>query len=109
MRCANSRDQTERTSKMKSLTRFGTYGFLSALLAAQMAMAPSLRADDAKTKVDRARVDARKSARAVKRDVKKGARKATGQDNTYDDVKDEVKDAGKNVKDEVEHQAEKLD
>ncbi len=94
---------------MKSLTRFGTYGFLSALLAAQMGLAPNLNADDTATKIDRAKVDAKKSARSMKRDIKKGARKATGQDNAYDDAKDEVKDAGRNLKDEAEHQADKLD
>lgn len=81
----------------KTFVKFGTYGFLSCMLAAQLGSVSAF-ADE-----DRALLDAKKSGRSLKRDVKKGVRKATGQDNTYDDVKDEVKDAKENVKDEVNH------
>ncbi len=94
--------------KKSSLTQFGTYGFMSALLAIQVASAPRSFADDLKDKANRAGLDAKKSARAMKRDVKKGARKATGQESTYESAKDEVKDAGKNVKDEAEHLKEEV-
>ncbi len=95
---------------MKSLTKFGTYGFLSALLAAQVATSPALFADGSLAdKADRAGVDAKKTGRAMKRDAKKAGRQATGQDNAWDDAKDSVGDAGKNVKDEVDYQKRKSD
>ena len=93
---------------MKSLTRYGTYGFMSALIATQLAVYPRLFADTAE-KVDRAKVDSKKSGRALRRDLKKAGRKATGQENSYDDVKDEVKDGVSNTRDEVNHQAKKLE
>lgn len=89
--------------KTKSLTAFGTYGFLSLMMAAQIAAATS-----AVDNADRATVDAKKSARSVKRDMKKAGRKVTGQDNTYDDVKDEVQDAGKNLGDEAAYHNRKI-
>jgi len=88
--------------KSKSLTAFGTYGFLSMLMAAQIATANTV--DNA----DRTTVDAKKSARSVKRDMKKAGRKVTGQDSTYDDVKDEVQDAGRNVGDEAAYHNRKI-
>lgn len=94
---------------MRPLTKYGTYGFLTALVVAQIAMSPALFADDVQDKIDRAGVDAKKSGRSIKRDVKKGARKATGQDNAYDDVKDSAKDAGRNAKDELELQKRKIE
>lgn|GEM_PF-6199920 len=93
-----------------SYTKFGTYGFLSMLLATQMAATPALFADEsAATKVDRAGKDAKKSGRALKRDVKKGARDATGQGSTYEDVKDGAGDAVGNVKDEAGFQKRKAE
>ena len=94
--------------KLASLTRFGTYGFLSALMAAQLATSPRAFADSAADSVDRAKKDVKKSSRSLKRDLKKTGRKVTGQENTWDDGKDEVKDAGANVKDEAEFQKNKL-
>lgn len=91
----------------RSLSTFGTYGFLSVLVAAQIAASPLLFAV-APDRLDRALVDAKKSARAVKRDIKKNARKATGQENTWETVKDEVSDAGKNIKDEAKYQKRKI-
>jgi len=99
----------KKTRETKSLTQFGTYGFLTTLMAAQIAMAPRLFADTLENKVDRGGVDTKKSARSVKRDLKKKGREVTGQDNTYDDMKDEVKDAGKNVKDETQYQGRKIE
>jgi hypothetical protein len=93
---------------MKSLTKFGTYGFLSALIATQMTTPSALLASELSDKADRAGVDAKKSVRSMKQDIKKGARKATGQDNTWDDVKDEASDAGSNIKDEANYQKRKL-
>lgn len=93
----------------KSLTKYGTKGFLSAMLAMQLGMPYAHGADEAEVKLDRAKVDAKKSFRSAKRDVKKAGRKATGQDNTYDDVKDQVKDAGSNLKDEANHQKKKVE
>lgn len=87
--------------------KYGTYGFLSVVLAAQLALATVVYAD-VQDEAERAKVDAKKSGRALKRDIKKGARKATGQDNAYDDVKDGAKDAGKNAQDELELQKNKL-
>jgi hypothetical protein len=93
-----------------SYANFGTYGFLSMLLATQMAATPSLFADEsAATKVDRAGTDAKKSGRALKRDIKKGARDATGQGSTYEDMKDGAKDAVNNVQDEAGFQKRKAE
>jgi hypothetical protein len=86
---------------MKSITAFGTYGFLSVLIAAQMAASPSLFATGLAEKADRAGTGMKKSARSMKRDIKKTARKATGQDNAWDDVKDKASDSANNLKDEA--------
>lgn len=91
--------------KRHRFIRFGTYGFLSALLAVQLGVAPDLHAA---VNGERAKVDAKKSARSVKRDLKKTGRKITGQDNAWDDAKDEARDAGKNIKDETDYHAKKL-
>jgi ribosome recycling factor len=88
---------------MKSVVKFGTYGFLSCMLAAQLGSLSAL-AD-----ADRAVVDAKKSARSMKRDVKKGVRKATGQDNAWDDAKDEAHDAVENLKDEASYHKKKIE
>jgi hypothetical protein len=103
-------NQTSRTTRrtVKSLTAFGTYGFLSVLIAAQMAASPSLFAAGLADKADRAGVDAKKSARSVKRDVTKAARKATGQDNAWDDLKDKASDVGANIKDEADYHTRKI-
>ena len=88
---------------MNSLTRFGSYGFLAALLSAQFAMFPGRACGD----TDREALDAKKAGRAMKRDFKKGTRKATGQDNVWEDTKDETSDAAKNARDEVRYHAKK--
>lgn len=59
---------------MRSLTRFGTYGFMSVLLAAQMAASPQLFAN-ASEKSDR-RADSKKATRVQKRDLKLDAKRA---------------------------------
>ncbi len=100
-------NETKQYKVKTSLTKFGTYGFMSALLATQIGLAPNLFADTADD-LNRAELDTKKSARSAKRDLKKAGRKVTGQDSKYDDVKDEVKDAGRNAKDEVNYQTEKL-
>ena len=94
---------------MRSLTSYGTYGFLAAVIALQMAISANLARADVADKADRTTLDAKKSSRSFKRDVKKGARKATGHDNTWDDVKDSASDTGKNLKDEAGYQKRKLE
>ncbi len=84
--------------------KFGTIGFLSMVLAAQLALA-----DSAVNNADRAAVDAKKSARSAKRDLKKAGRKVTGQSSTYDDVKDSTKDAVKNTRDEAALQKRRIE
>ena len=59
--------------KMKSLTAFGTYGFLSLMMAAQVAASSQSFASGLANDADRAGVDTKKAARTVKRDVKKDA------------------------------------
>lgn len=87
--------------KSKSLTRFGTYGFLCALIAAEMTLVPKSYADDVGKKADEAVVEAKKEGRAVRRKVKKQVRKATGNDSVVEDVKDAAKDGVQNTKDEI--------
>ena len=93
---------------MKSLTRFGTYGFLSTLLATQFALAPRSFGDSAQNNLDRAKIDAKRTARSAKRDLKKTGRKVTGEESKWKDVKDETADAARNTKDEVKHQTDKI-
>ena len=83
---------------MTSLTTFGSYGFLAALVATQLSLVPKSLAD-----TERKLLDAKKAGRSMKRDVKKGTRKVTGQDNAWDDIKDETSDAAKNARDEVKY------
>lgn len=53
---------------MKSLTRYGTYGFMSALMASQIALAPQLFASD---RLQRQKMNAKKVAKSsVKTTVK---------------------------------------
>jgi hypothetical protein len=85
-------------------TRYGTYGFMSLILASQMAFVTATKAAD----TDRVMVDAKKNARSVKRSVKKTGRNLTGQGSTWKDVGDEVKDAGKNLKDEANYAKKKV-
>ncbi len=92
---------------MDPLKRFGSYGFLSAMLALQLSSLSAFGNDTAKEKAERGLIDAKKSGRSVKRDLKKAGRKITGQDNAWDDTKDAVSDAGKNVKDEAKFQGKK--
>ncbi len=93
---------------MKSLTRFGTYGFLSTILAAQLALAPSGFGDSAQNNLDRAKLDVKKTARSAKRDLKKAGRNVTGQESKWKDFKDEAADAARNTQDEVKHEADKI-
>lgn len=92
---------------MESLKRFGSYGFLSTMLALQLAAMPSYGKDTIEDKAKRGALDTKKSARAIKRDAKKAGRKITGQENAWEDTKDEVSDAAKNLKDETKYQAKK--
>ena len=85
---------------MRSITHFGTYGFMALLLAAQTG-ATAFGSD-------RTVVDAKKTGRSVKRDLKKTGRKITGKQSKWEDVKDSAHDAKDNTKDEVKHQAKKL-
>lgn len=85
--------------------RYGTYGFLSLMMSAQLALIPSALAGE---KADRAMLDAKKSARTAKRKVNKTARGITGQGNTWKDMKEEVSDGAKNAKDELNHAAKKV-
>lgn len=82
----------------KSLTRFGTYGFLCALIAAEVALVPRAFASN---KVDDTVVEAKKDARSARRKVRKNVRKATGNDSVVEDAKDATKDAVENTKDEA--------
>ena len=91
--------------QMKSLAKYGTYGFLSTLMATQLAIAPRVFASES---ADRAQLDAKKPARSMRRDLKKSGRKVTGQENSWDDAKDELKDGASNAKDEAHYQARKL-
>ena len=93
---------------MKSLFQYGTYGFLSALMATEIAIAPRVFAGNAGDAADKAKVDATKSSRSARRDLKKAGGKVTGQKNSYDDAKEGVKDGANNVKDEAQYQARKL-
>ena len=88
---------------MGSLTKFGTYGFLSLAIASQLAMAGTNTAD----KADRAATDVKKNARSVKRDAKKAGRKVTGNESVVKDGKDKISDMGKDVKDEAKVQNRK--
>lgn len=92
---------------MNSLKRFGSYGFLSTMLAIQIAALPSYGNENLEDKTRRGALDAKKSARSVKRDIKKTGRKITGQENAWEDTKDSLSDAGKNIKDEANFQAKK--
>ena len=87
---------------MGPLTRFGTYGFLCAVLASQLSL-PALSASENEVQADRAWVNTKKSARAVKRDVKKTGRDMTGHGSTVKDFKDKAHDAVSNTKDEFHH------
>ena len=87
---------------IRPIAKFGTYGFLCSLIAAQMSVV-TLAATDAAVDADRTLVDAKKSGRSVKRDVKKGARKMTGKDSKIEDTKDAAGDAVNNTKDEINH------
>lgn len=91
---------------MKSLTQFGTYGFLTLMMAAQLGNS-ALGKEKLADKADRAAVDTKKSAREMKKDLKKAGRKVTGQENSWDNVKDSVGTAAENTKDEVKLQARK--
>jgi hypothetical protein len=93
---------------MRNLTRFGTYGFMSVILAAQMLSVQGL-ADSVADKSDRAWTDTKKSARSVKRDAKKAGRKVTGQESKWENFKDSAEDTGKDFKDEAKHQKRKLE
>ena len=94
---------------MKSLTAFGTYGFLSAIIAAQMAASSLLAAKGLPDEVDRAGVDTKKAARSVKREVKKDVRKATGRGSVWEDAKDKASDTLSNIKDETNYQKRKIE
>ena len=93
---------------MRSLTVFGTYGFLSLIMAAQVAASSSSFAAGLADDADRAGVDTKKAGRTVKRDVKKDVRKATGQNDVWEDTKDKTSDTVSNLKDEAKYQKRKL-
>lgn len=87
--------------KTTTLTRFGSYGFLSLMMAAQLAVG-----EDASTraeKADKAWRETKKGARAVGSDVKKTARDATGNGSHVEDARDEMEDTAENVKDDARH------
>jgi hypothetical protein len=90
-------------------TRFGTYGFMSMMLAAQLAALPAKAADQAANSADRATVDVKKGARDIKRDAKKAGRDVTGNHSTWQDTKDSVGDAAKDVKDEAGYTKRKVE
>lgn len=87
---------------MRNPIKFGTYGFLATMLAAQMASISVANSSTA-NEIDRKVVDAKKSGRAVRRDVKKAGRKMTGQDSKVEDFKDSAGDTVENAKDEIDH------
>ncbi len=92
------------TKKVTPLTRFGTYGFLSMILASQVALANNV-GDTAEHGV----MDAKKDARTARRELKKSVRKVTGNQSTYENVKDKTKDTVENTKDELKHEKHKAE
>ena len=85
------------SKRTRSLTHFGTYGFLSLMLSAQMAFA------DVADKVDRARVNNKENTRSEHTDLKKTVRKVKGKSSKVQDVKDRVSDARKDSQDEIHY------
>lgn len=94
--------------KINDLTRYGSKGFLSLMLAAQIAAIPSI-ADTAADKADRAGTDVKKSARSLKNEAKEAGRDLTGQGSTWENVKDDVKDGARDAKDEANYQKRKAE
>ena len=59
---------TKKGDNMKSLTRYGTYGFMSALITAQVAMAPRLFAGE---RLERQKLNVKKVAKSTVKNLKR--------------------------------------